>query len=44
MKNNFILLGEKGRRVFLERVCDALETYGVDFEHRKAWADLLRTV
>jgi SacI restriction endonuclease len=38
------LLGETGRREFLENVAKTLDRYGSAIEHRKAWADLLSQV
>lgn len=40
----FALLGEAGRREFLENVGKTLDTYGSAIEHRKAWADLLSQI
>jgi hypothetical protein len=40
----FALLGETGRREFLETVAKVLEKYGSAIEHRKAWADLLSQI
>lgn len=38
------LLGETGRREFLENVAKTLDTYGSAIEHRRAWADLLSQI
>jgi len=35
------MLGESGRRRFLEVVGENLDTYGAAIEHKKSWADLL---
>ncbi len=35
------ILGENGRRVFLELVAQELDTYRSDITHRRAWANLL---
>lgn len=36
-----VLLGEKGRYVFLEQVGSTLEEYNLDFSDRRDWAELL---
>jgi len=41
-KGVLMLLGEKGRATLLEQVGGVLDECQVAFQHRKAWADLLR--
>ncbi|HKW23543.1 MAG TPA: hypothetical protein VJO13_19330, partial [Ktedonobacterales bacterium] len=41
LKPMLALLGERGRRQFLETVGQELDTYGSDISHRRAWAELL---
>jgi len=38
------LIGEQGRRDFLQEVGNQLDQYGSDIIHRRAWADLLSTI
>lgn len=38
------LLGEAGRRTFLEKVGSAMRTLRLGFEHRNDWANLLRNI
>jgi len=40
----FILLGEDGRVIFVRRVGTELDRANSAIQHRRAWADLLRTV
>lgn len=39
-----MLLGEKGRSVFLSAVSETLDAYGSEIQHRRAWADLLEHI
>ncbi|MGH2487357.1 MAG: restriction endonuclease, SacI family [Ktedonobacterales bacterium] len=41
LKPMLALLGERGRRQFLETVGQELDSYGSDISHRRAWAELL---
>jgi hypothetical protein len=40
----FMLVGEAGRRRFLELVGEALDTQKADAQHRWAWAEAVREI
>jgi len=42
--NTLALLGEKGRRIFLDEVGHTLEEFRSNIVHRKAWAELLSNI
>ncbi len=41
LENILALIGENGRQIFLESVCDALMELNLDFQDKKDWAELL---